>query len=193
MDQDAYAVARDETVRLLPRTPNQIVSADFGQFRDVLNAHFYPARVEPVGDRGVTAAPHLSAVVLPHMTVGRVRFGADAAVDPGDIVGYHVNVPLSGRIVSRRGEDEAVATPATAAVFSPHQHTDLPFWAAGRRRLRPGLHEPRPVRPCVPGPLRPVAVEHSRSRGGRATYGLTNSRPKCESVLLLAGSEVEGS
>jgi len=87
MDQDGDPGG----VRLLTHRPNQISSPDFGHFRDVLNAHYYPARVEPVGNWAATSAPHLSAVVLPHMTVGRVRFSADARVDPGDIVGYHVN------------------------------------------------------------------------------------------------------
>jgi AraC-like DNA-binding protein len=115
--------------------PNEVPSPDFGLFRDRLNSHYYPARVEPLDDEGFTLAPRLSAVQLPHVTIGYVRFGRDASVDPGDLIGYHVNVPLEGQVVSRCGDQEAVASPAMAAVFSPHRHTYLPRWEASAAQL----------------------------------------------------------
>jgi len=119
----------------LERVPNEVPSPDFALFRDVLNSHYYPAKVEPLGGQGFVLTPRLSAVKLPHTTIGYVRFGTDASVDPGDLLGYHVNVVLQGKVASRCGDQEELATPATAAVFSPHCHTYLPRWEAGAAQL----------------------------------------------------------
>lgn len=106
---------------------NEVRGADFDVFRNRLNRHFYPARVEPLGDSNLVT-PVLSAVHLKHATIAYVRFGADASVDPGELRGYHINVPLRGTILSNCGEQRMVATPSTAAVFSPRAHTSLPRW-----------------------------------------------------------------
>lgn len=131
----AEGITATLAARALEHAPNEVPSPDFGLFRDVLNSHYYPAKVEPLGSQGFVLAPRLSAVELPRMTIGYVRFGTDASVDPGDLIGYHVNVPVQGRVVSRCGDQEEVASPATAAVFSPHRHTALPHWEAGAAQL----------------------------------------------------------
>ncbi|WP_307796835.1 hypothetical protein [Williamsia soli] len=53
---------------------------------------------------------------LNHLTIGRARFGSEARVDPGDLGTYHVNVPVSGEVVSWCGDKQTVATPRYAAV-----------------------------------------------------------------------------
>lgn len=121
--------------RAFEHAPNEVPVADFGLFRDVLNAHYYPAKVEALDGDGFAASPRLAAVDLAHVTIGYVRFGRAASVDPGDLIGYHVNVPLSGRVVSRCGDQEEVASPAIAAVFSPHRHTSLPRWERDAAQL----------------------------------------------------------
>ncbi|MEH0580413.1 MULTISPECIES: AraC family transcriptional regulator [Streptomyces] len=115
--------------------PNEIAAPDFDLFRDVLNRHYYPARVEPLDRSPFMRRPRLSAVRLKHMTIGYVRFGTPASVDPGDINGYHVNVPLRGEVISQCGDEEVLATPRTAAVFSPHRHTFLPYWGQDAAQL----------------------------------------------------------
>lgn len=115
--------------------PNEIAAPDFDLFRDVLNRHYYPARVEPLDRSPLMRRPRLSAVHLKHMTIGHVRFGTPASVDPGDLNGYHVNVPLHGEVVSQCGDEEVLATPRTAAVFSPHRHTFLPYWGQDAAQL----------------------------------------------------------
>lgn len=122
-------------VDTLNALPNEIAAPDFDLFRDVLNRHYYPARVEPLDRSPFMRRPRLSAVRLKHMTIGYVRFGTAASVDPGALNGYHVNVPLSGEVVSRCGNEEALAMPGTAAVFSPHRHTFLPHWGQDAAQL----------------------------------------------------------
>ncbi|MFG2632007.1 AraC family transcriptional regulator [Streptomyces sp. NPDC048473] len=119
----------------LHHMPNEITDPDFGLFRDVLNSHYYPARVEPLEHAPCLRAPRLAVVRLSYVTIGYVRFGASASVDPGDLTGYHVNVPLQGRVASQCGTQSATATPSTAVVFSPHRHTYLPCWEADAAQL----------------------------------------------------------
>jgi AraC-like DNA-binding protein len=121
--------------RAFKQAPNEVPSPDFGMFREVLNSHYYPAKVERLSRDEFLLAPRLSAVELPHLTIGYVRFGTEASVDPGDLVAYHVNVPLQGTVVSVCGEQKAVASPGMAAVFSPRRHTYLPRWGAGAAQL----------------------------------------------------------
>lgn len=115
--------------------PNEITAPDFGLFRDVLNSHFYPADVRALDPSPVMRHPRLSAVHLSWTTIGYVRFGAAASVDPGDLSAYHVNLVLTGSVVSQCGDQQAVTTPATAAVFSPGRHTVLPRWDADAAQL----------------------------------------------------------
>lgn len=114
---------------------NEVAGADFGRFRDVLNSHFYPAKVEPLADAGRLVRPMLSALHLPHSTIAYVRFGAAARVDPGDLSTYHVNVPLRGLVQSAFADQMLTASPGEAAVFSPEGHTRLARWDADASQL----------------------------------------------------------
>jgi AraC-like DNA-binding protein len=115
--------------------PNEVAAPDFGLFRDTLNSHFYPARVEALDRDPDMRDPWLSAIHLTLTTIGYVRFGTTASVDPGDLSAYHVNVVLSGTVDSRCGDQQAIASPQVAAVFSPDQHTQLPRWDADAAQL----------------------------------------------------------
>ena len=108
--------------------PLRCITADIDEFRTSLNTVYYPAAVDLVGDRRGPLHAELSAFRLNHLTIGRVRFGSDAIVDPGDLGTYHVNVPLTGKVVSECGEQQTLATPGHAAVFTPNEHTILPQW-----------------------------------------------------------------
>ena len=115
--------------------PNEVAAADFGLFRDTLNRHFYPARVEALDRDADMRDPWLSAIHLTLTTIGYVRFGTTASVDPGDLSAYHVNVVLSGTVASQCGDQQAIASPRVAAVFSPDRHTRLPRWDADAAQL----------------------------------------------------------
>jgi AraC-like DNA-binding protein len=114
---------------------NEVADADFGQFRDVLNSHFYPAKVEPLAGAGPLLNPVLSALHLPHSTIAYVRFGTAARVDPGDLSTYHVNVPLRGQVQSACADQFLTASPREAAVFSPEGHTRLARWESDASQL----------------------------------------------------------
>ncbi len=115
--------------------PNEVSEPDFGLFRDTLNRHFYPARIEALDRRPAVREPRVAAVHLSLTTIGYVQPGQTASVDPGDLSAYHVNVALSGSVVSRCGDQETVASPRVAAVFSPRRHTSLPRWDADAAQL----------------------------------------------------------
>ncbi len=115
--------------------PNEVAAPDFGHFRDTLNSHFYPARVEALDRDPDMRDPWLSAIHLTLTTIGYVRFGTTASVDPGDLSAYHVNVVLSGTVASQCGDQQAIASPQVAAVFSPDRHTQLPRWDADAAQL----------------------------------------------------------
>lgn len=129
-DGSLFGVARQTFLET-----NEVSGADFGQFRDVLNSHFYPASVEPLDGQSSLLSPALSALHLRHMTIAYVRFGAAARVDPGDLTGYHVNVPLRGIVLSACGDQRVSASPRQAAVFSPGAHTMLARWEPDATQL----------------------------------------------------------
>lgn len=103
-------------------------STDFDEFSNALNSHFYPARVQLREQSESAIQPRLSVAHLRLSTVGLVHFKGRVSVDPGDLRGYHVNIPLHGRVVSFCGQEEVVATPVKAAVFTPGRRTFLPDW-----------------------------------------------------------------
>jgi len=105
------------------------------EFRAQLNSYFYPAKVETLG-RGVELRTSLlSAVHLEHITLGFVRFGSEAMVDPGALGAYHINVPLTGQVASECGARQALATPGRGVVFTSREHTVLPWWSADAAQL----------------------------------------------------------
>ncbi|MET8979369.1 AraC family transcriptional regulator [Streptomyces sp. NPDC004539] len=115
--------------------PNEVTAPDFGLFRDTLNRHFYPARIDAHDRRATPRRPRISAVHLALTTIGYVQPGITASVVPGELPAYHVNVVLTGRVVSRSGDQEAVASPGVATVFGPGRHTALPRWDADAVQL----------------------------------------------------------
>jgi AraC-like DNA-binding protein len=115
--------------------PNEIAAPDFGLFRETLNGHFYPARIEALERDSPPRQPRISAVHLSLTTIGYVEPGTTASIDPGDLSAYHVNVALTGTVVSRCGDQETIASPRVATVFSPGHHTSLPRWDADAVQL----------------------------------------------------------
>ena len=106
------------------------ITDDIDEFRTSLNGVFYPAHVDLIGEQNRVSSAELSAVRLRYLTIGLARIGSEARVDPGDLGTYHVNVPVSGEVVSCCGEQRMIATAQRAAVFTPHEHTVLPIWRA---------------------------------------------------------------
>jgi AraC-like DNA-binding protein len=114
--------------------PNEVHTPDFDLFRDTLNRHFYPADIRAL-DRVALRPPRIAARHLSLTTIAYVQPGTTASVDPGDLSAYHVNVVLNGRVASRCGDQEVLASPQVATVFSPDRQTSLPRWDGDAAQL----------------------------------------------------------
>ncbi|GAA4836490.1 AraC family transcriptional regulator [Saccharopolyspora rosea] len=75
--------------------------------------------------------PDLSmrTVDLGPVTIGRLRWGVDVAIDcdyPGAV---EVNMPLSGRLESRHGRDAVVSVPGAGTIFPANTATPITRWS----------------------------------------------------------------
>jgi AraC-like DNA-binding protein len=116
-------------------TAMRCITDDIDEFTASLNSVFYPATVVNLAHDSDQSAAELVAARLKHLTIGRARFGSPFEVDPGDLGCYHVNIPLTGTVVSQCGEQQTVARPGHAAVFSPNEHTVLSRWDADATQI----------------------------------------------------------
>lgn len=144
--------------------PRTFHSVDLDQARSELCRVYYPLRVEPLG-RGEPFALDMKTVDLGPITVGRLTYASDITKDCGELgTAYHVNVPVSGEVVSSCGDQQVVATTRVAAVFGPTGRTVLDLWRAGsdqicikidRNRLEDELAQrlERPVRDPIRFPI----------------------------------------
>ena len=135
MLKDAVAEVCDNGVDSRPTdVALRCVTDGIDEFAASLTSVYYPAKVNL--SRSTHQSPaELVAVRLKHLTIGRVRFGNAVEVDAGDLGCYHVNIPLTGSVVSRCGDQESVASPGHAAVFTPNEHTVLPCWSADATQI----------------------------------------------------------
>jgi len=134
-DSDGGAAIGGSPAWVLEHVPNEIEAPDFTLFRDILQGHYYPAKVEALDHRVALRAPRLSAVELSHLTIGYVRFGTTVSIDAGDLLAYHVDVPLQGTVASQCGDQATIASATRAAVFSPHNHTYIERWEEDAAQL----------------------------------------------------------
>lgn len=133
----AVAEWDSELARSLGEGERQIVCAtdDFEAYRGAVNAVYYPARMELLSPGARLCNARMSAFRLTDITVGIVRFGAEVSIDPGDMGGYHVDLPLTGSVATSCGGQEVVATPACAAVYSPGRRTFVRSWGADASQI----------------------------------------------------------
>ena len=134
--QGLVAPARSGAAGLSWRSQETLLGSapedDPDRFRHRLNESY---RVEIAARRSWSTQARIRAVRLSHLTLGFVRFGTAATVEPDRLTGYHVNIPLAGRVVSRYGEQEAVGVPGRAMVFGPDGTVALPEWAPRSAQL----------------------------------------------------------
>jgi AraC-like DNA-binding protein len=96
----------------------QVSSLDIDHARAALNRFYYPITVgAPNGADGFALDLHV--IQLGPLTVGELSFGAPVTLDAVELDGYHVTVPMVGRVRTRHGGHEVNAGPETAAVFRP--------------------------------------------------------------------------
>jgi AraC-like DNA-binding protein len=124
-------------------------SADTDQFLENLTSAFYPAQLRPRRGPVAQRLPEslLNVAQLTHLTLGVVRFGTEAGIDSGAIGAYHINMPIVGAVESHCGKQKMVAVPGKAAVFTPREHTLMPWF------------EPHATQVCIKIPQRLLEAE----------------------------------
>lgn len=104
---------------------------DIDEARSVGGELFYPHDVE-VTDRVDRFRVHLAVRSFGPVTVGRLSYESAVRIETGPLGdGYQVNLPATGAIRTAYGHDTVIATPAMAAVHSPHRPTRLEGWGGG--------------------------------------------------------------
>jgi AraC-like DNA-binding protein len=171
----------------LSRARHVVHTANFDEAREVVTKVYLPHQLDPIGgDRPLDM--RLDAFKVGSMTAGRLTYGSGVRLRTVEASGFHVNVPLRGRTLSRCGTFEPVVTsPCRAAVFVPYRPADI-SWDADCEQL------------CLMVPTRSVELEleHLLGRSGRepVQFGpaLDLSSPtaqSCRDGLQLLAREFE--
>lgn len=104
---------------------------DIDEARSLGGEVFYPHDVS-VTHRGDPFCVHLNVRTFGPLKVGTLSYESTVRIDTGPLGdGYQVNAPTMGAIRTSYGQDRVVATPAMAAVHSPHRPTLLEGWGGG--------------------------------------------------------------
>jgi AraC-like DNA-binding protein len=103
------------------------------QAEAVIEAAYLPNRIERLG-----AGPldlRLDSLELDSATVGLISFGAESRLQTSEATNYHVNVPVTGHVVSRTVDgSETRAGRGQATVFMPDRPADI-RWGRGASQL----------------------------------------------------------
>ena len=93
-------------------------TTDVDEAADALARVYVSAALTPIGTNSVSM--RMNAVQLPLLTAGYLGFGADVSIRADDVTDYYIDVPLSGRAVSRWRDGGLVKTATgSVAVFTP--------------------------------------------------------------------------
>jgi AraC-like DNA-binding protein len=96
----------------------QLSSVDLGQARRALNRFFSPVAVgAPNGTDGFRLA--MQVIQLGPLTVGELSFDVPVTLIASELSWYHVTLPMTGQVLTRRGRHEVTVRPGTAVVFRP--------------------------------------------------------------------------
>lgn len=116
---------------------------------------YFPHELQQLGRE---AAPgFVRTLDLGPLTLGKIRWGADIALDCDYAEdAYEVNIVLSGRLSWTRGSHSWSAGPGEAAVFVPGKHSTITHWDADATVLgikigRGALHQHLPAGSAVAG------------------------------------------
>ncbi|SDK28089.1 transcriptional regulator, AraC family [Nocardioides sp. YR527] len=104
---------------------------DIDEARSLGGEVFYPHDVS-VTHRGDPFCVHLNVRTFGPLKVGMLSYESTVRIDTGPLGdGYQLNAPSKGAIRTTYGQDRVTATPAMAAVHSPHRPTRLEGWGGG--------------------------------------------------------------
>lgn len=117
-------------------------SNDLDEARSIVSRHFYVNFIDMLQPSAQLKAD-FNVVQLGGVTVGNMSCGTDVRMRFGELGAYHVDVPLSGKLVWRQGSSrQMVTTTGTAAVFQPAGDTVLDNWAGDCRVLAVKIDRP---------------------------------------------------
>jgi AraC-like DNA-binding protein len=95
-----------------------IASSDVDHARSFFRDMYYPIAVDPLA----TAADfqlESNVIRLGPLTIGQLQFTVPVALTASSLDGYHITVPLTGKVHTRHAGQEVVAGPDRAAIFRP--------------------------------------------------------------------------
>ena len=72
----------------------------------------------------------MHTVDLGPVTVGRIGWGVDVAIDCAYPDAYEVNMPLAGRLESRHGREPVVSVEGAGTIFPPNRTTPITSWSS---------------------------------------------------------------
>ncbi|MFC7343518.1 AraC family transcriptional regulator [Saccharopolyspora griseoalba] len=102
---------------------------DWGEaIREVTGAYFPHELRRLAPAERLDLAMH--TVDLGPVTVGRIGWGAEVAIDCAYPDAYEVNMPLAGSLESRHGRDAVVSGEGTGTIFRPNRTTPITRWSA---------------------------------------------------------------
>lgn len=108
---------------------HRAATRDWGEAIRAVTGAYFPHELRPVRPaERLDLAMH--TVDLGPVTVGRIGWGADVAIDCAYPDAYEVNMPLSGSLRSRHGADTVVSTDGTGTIFPPDRTTPITRWSA---------------------------------------------------------------
>ncbi|HEX4360329.1 MAG TPA: helix-turn-helix domain-containing protein [Pseudonocardia sp.] len=107
---------------------------DADEAQELAGAFLYPQRMDLL-DRTTPLDLVMYAGFLGPIFIGDCAYGADIRIWPGELGSYHVNLPLSGHLVTTQRGRTVRADPDTAAVYRPTGTTVLDRWGDGGRML----------------------------------------------------------
>jgi AraC-like DNA-binding protein len=110
-------------------------TSDLDEARSVIGTYFY-ANFLDLLEPSATPEVSFDGIQLGPVTLADLRCGVDVRIRFGDLGAYHVDLPVSGRMLWRQGRAQpAPATVTQAAVFQPVGDTTLDRWEADCRLL----------------------------------------------------------
>jgi AraC-like DNA-binding protein len=106
--------------------------ADLDEARAICGELYYDVDLQ-VLDRGGDFFFAADVLRVGPLVVGELRFGPAMAITAADMDAYHVNLPLTGQVLSEQGGQVTTASPKRAAVYQPVGPARLCRWPGGSR------------------------------------------------------------
>jgi len=99
--------------------PDGLHTVDLDEAHDLCQRYYYPITLEPVGaTRGFWLS--FRAADVGALTVGKMNYGRDLRITSGDLVtGYHINLPVTGAMVSTHRGVTVTAERGRAVIYQP--------------------------------------------------------------------------